>query len=399
MYLEHFGLKEPPFRLSPDPHFLFLSKHHARAKAYLESTVLLEDGFVIVTGEVGSGKTTLMKSFMEELGDDVIYAHIAQTQLTPVQFLQGVLADFGFRPFQKRKAELLDMLNHFLVEQYSEGKKVLLIIDEAQNLSHRVLEEIRLLSGVETSKDKVLRIILAGQPELNKTLDSESMRQLVQRARLRFHLGPLSMDETQEYIHHRLSVAGVGEREIFDPQVLPTIYRYTGGIPRLVNTLCDTAMLCAFAEERERVEVSDVSAAVEELGWSEYGENTSSFHAMDGTSSTESDPGKVLAIVSIVDEKDDSETMVDLHAGRMILGRTSDNDIQLNSKYISRHHAQIVSNSDRTYIEDLNSTNGMFHKSKRVKRRTLESGDVIVIGKHRLTYLDMRQDSAEQGKG
>jgi len=391
MYLEHFGLKEPPFRLSPDPHFLFLSKHHARAKAYLESTVLLEDGFVIVTGEVGSGKTTLMKSFMEELGDDVIYAHIAQTQLTPVQFLQGVLADFGFKPFQKRKAELLDMLNHFLVEQYSEGKKVLLIIDEAQNLSNRVLEEIRLLSGVETSKDKVLRIILAGQPELNKTLDSESMRQLVQRARLRFHLGPLSMDETNEYVQHRLSVAGAGEREIFDPQVLSTIYRYTGGIPRLVNTLCDTAMLCAFAEERPRVEVSDVSAAVEELGWSEYAENTSSFHAMDATPLPDRDPGKVVAILSIVDEKDDSETMVDLHAGRLILGRTSDNDIQISSKYISRHHAQIVSTTEQTYIEDLNSTNGIYHKSKRIKRKTLESGDVVVIGKHRLTYLDMRQ--------
>jgi general secretion pathway protein A len=141
MYLEHFGLEEPPFRLSPDPHFLFLSKHHARAKAYLESTVVLEDGFVIITGEVGSGKTTLIKCFMESLGEDVIYAHIAQTQITPVQFLQGVLADFGFEPFKMRKAELIDLLNHFLVEQYAAGKKVLLLVDEAQNLSPQVLEE------------------------------------------------------------------------------------------------------------------------------------------------------------------------------------------------------------------------------------------------------------------
>jgi len=394
MYLEHFGLKEPPFRLSPDPHFLFLSKHHARAKAYLESTVLLEDGFVIVTGEVGSGKTTLMKSFMEELGDDVIYAHIAQTQVTPVQFLQGVLADFGFKPFQKRKAELIDMLNHFLVEQYAEGKKVLLIVDEAQNLSNRVLEEIRLLSGVETSKEKVLRIILAGQPELNKTLDAENMRQLVQRARLRFHLGPLSPEETDEYIHHRLAVAGAGDREVFQPETLPVIFRYSGGIPRLVNTLCDTAMLCAFAEEREAVGVDDVTAAVEELGWSEYAESTSNFRTLDASALAPMEKGPVLAMLSIVDERDESETVVDLHAGRMILGRTSDNEIQVNSKYISRHHAQFVSNNEETYVEDLNSTNGIYFKNKRVKRRSLCSGDIVLIGKHRLTYVDMRGEEA-----
>lgn len=401
MYLEHFGLKEPPFRLSPDPHFLFLSKHHARAKAYLESTVLLEDGFVIVTGEVGSGKTTLMKSFMEELGEDVIYAHIAQTQVTPVQFLQGVLADFGFKPFQKRKAELIDMLNHFLVEQYAEGKKVLLIVDEAQNLSNRVLEEIRLLSGVETSKEKVLRIILAGQPELNKTLDADNMRQLVQRARLRFHLGPLSSEETTEYIRHRLAVAGAGDREVFQPETLPVIFRYSGGIPRLVNTLCDTAMLCAFAEEREAVRVADVTAAVEELGWSEYAENTSNFRTLDASALPPVEKGAVLGMLSIIDERDESETVVDLHAGRMILGRTSDNEIQVNSKYISRHHAQFVSNNEETYVEDLNSTNGIYFKSKRVKRRSLHSGDIMYIGKHRLTYVDMRgeetpADAAEE---
>ena len=281
MYLEHFGLKESPFRLSPDPHFLYLSKHHARAKAYLDSTVVLEDGFVIITGEVGSGKTTLMKCFMESLGENVIYAHIAQTQLTPVQFLQCVLADFGFKPFKKRKAELLDMLNHFLVDQYSAGNKVLLIVDEAQNLSSQVLEEVRLLSGVETSKDKVLRIILAGQPELNQTLDSDNMRQLVQRARLRFHLGPLSERETREYVTHRLQIAGAGEHQIFDQELFPTIFRFSGGIPRLINTLCDTAMLCAFAEEKDTVGSSDLTAAIEELGWSEYAATTNSFAMPD----------------------------------------------------------------------------------------------------------------------
>ena len=401
MYLENFGLQESPFRLSPDPHFLYLSKHHARAKAYLDSTVVLEDGFVIITGEVGSGKTTLMKCFMESLGEHVIYAHIAQTQLTPVQFLQCVLADFGFKPFKMRKAELLDMLNHFLVDQYSAGNKVLLIVDEAQNLSSHVLEEIRLLSGVETSKDKVLRIILAGQPELNQTLDSDNMRQLVQRARLRFHLGPLSEKETQEYISHRLQVAGAGDREIFDQELIPTIFRFSGGIPRLVNTLCDTAMLCAFAEEKDTVGLNDLTAAIEELGWSEYAATTNSFAVPDMNRINNAGADEVVGTLFVHDEETGQESEANLHCGRAILGRTSDNDIQLDSKYISRHHAQIISNLTQSYVEDLNSTNGIFFGNRRVKRRTLKDGDEFWMGKHRLTFMcngdDAKLEDMEDG--
>jgi len=165
-YLNHFKLKEQPFRLAPDPDFVYWSKQHARAKAYMESTIWLADGFVVITGEIGSGKTTLLHSFLSELQDDVVYAVVSQTQLKPTQFLQAVLTEFGFKPFDKKKVELLDMLNMFFIEQYSNGKKVVLIIDEAQNLSKKVLEEVRMLSGIETHKEKVLRIILAGQPEL-----------------------------------------------------------------------------------------------------------------------------------------------------------------------------------------------------------------------------------------
>ncbi len=158
-YLEHFSFDKPPFGLSPDPEFVYWSKQHSRAKAYMESTIWLSDGFVVITGEIGSGKTTLLQSFLSELGDDVVYAVVSQTQLNATQFLQAVLTEFGFKPFDKKKVELLDMINMFLIEQYSAGKKVILIIDEAQNLSTKVLEEVRLLSGIETSKEKVLRII------------------------------------------------------------------------------------------------------------------------------------------------------------------------------------------------------------------------------------------------
>src|ERR1700722_20232830 len=248
MYLEPFKLKELPFRLSPDPQFLYLSKQHARAKAYMESTIWFTDGFVVITGEIGSGKTTLIESFLKEVPADVVVAQINQTQVTAIDFLQSVLAQFGFSPFKMRKAELISTLNNFLIEQYAAGRKVLLIVDEAQNLTMRVLEEIRMLSGVETTKEKVLRIILAGQPELNHKLDAPELQQLAQRIRLRFHLGTLSSSEMRAYIHHRLEVAGAADRQIFDPQTHSEIFRLTGGVPRLVNTLCDTAMLAAFGE-------------------------------------------------------------------------------------------------------------------------------------------------------
>src|ERR1700712_4990873 len=215
MYLELFKLHELPFRLSPDPQFLYLSKQHARAKAYMESTIWVTDGFVVITGEIGAGKTTLIESFLKEIQADVVVAQINQTQVSAVDFLQAVLVQFGFSPFKMKKGELIATLNTFLIEQYAAGRKVLLIVDEAQNLSLRVLEEIRMLSGVETTKEKVLRIILAGQPELNDKLDSGELVQLAQRVRLRFHLTALSENDLQAYVLHRLEVAGSGGRKIF----------------------------------------------------------------------------------------------------------------------------------------------------------------------------------------
>ena len=250
-YLDHFKLSEQPFRLTPDPEFLYWSKQHARAKAYMESTIWLADGFVVITGEIGSGKTTLLQSFLSELDDNVIYAVVSQTQLTPTQFLQAILTEFGFKPFKKRKVELLDMLNMFLLEQYSGGKKVVLVVDEAQNLTKKVLEEIRLISGIETHKEKVVRIILAGQPELRDTLDSPSLKQLMQRVRLRFHIGPLDKREMREYIERRLAVAGRKKKDLFDDGSFDAIYLFSGGVPRLINTLCDTALLCAFADDKK----------------------------------------------------------------------------------------------------------------------------------------------------
>ena len=270
-FLEHFNLNEQPFGLTPDPKFIYWSEQHSLAMSYMQSTTLLAEGFVVITGEIGSGKTTLLQSFLGEAEDDIEYALVSQTQLKPAQFLQAVLAEFGLKPFDKHKVELLDMLNMFLIEQYSGGKKVILIIDEAQNLSKKVLEEIRMLSGIETHKEKVLRIILAGQPEFEDTLESPGLEQLAQRIRLRCHIGPLSDPEMRDYIEHRLKVAGNEDNDLIADDAFGPIYRYTGGIPRLINTLCDTALLCAFADDKQNVDAEDVMSAVKELNWTNYG--------------------------------------------------------------------------------------------------------------------------------
>ena len=399
MYLELFKLKELPFRLSPDPQFLFLSKDHARAKAYMESTIWFTDGFVVITGEIGAGKTTLIETFLRELEKDVIVAQINQTQVSVIEFLQAVLVQFGFSPFQMKKAELLATLNQFLIEQYSAGRKVLLIVDEAQNLNLRVLEEIRMLSGIETTKEKVLRIILAGQPELNEKMDAPELVQLVQRVRLRFHLSALSSEDTMSYVLHRLEVAGSQGREIFQPACYPIIDRYTGGVPRLINTLCDTAMLAAFNAERDQVLPEDLEAAIAELQWSEFAVRTAAdmpapvIHGRAAKHSAppaaDSGPAAPLARLLLISE---GHTVSErpLYRGRVIIGRASDAELRVDSRAISRYHCQIISNDRLSVIEDLNSTNGIYIKDKRLRRHNLNDGDVITLGLHQLMYIDER---------
>ena len=394
-YLEHFKLDEPPFRLTPDPEFVYWSKQHARAKAYMESTIWLADGFVVITGEIGSGKTTLLQSFLTELDDDIVYAVVSQTQLNAKEFLQAVLTEFGFKPFDKEKVELLDILNVFLIEQYSNNKKVVLIVDEAQNLSRKVLEEIRMLSGIETHKEKVLRIILAGQPELKETLELPELKQLLQRVRLRFHIGPLGRNEMREYIDHRLSIAGRTANDLFDASALECIYRYCGGVPRLINTLCDTALLCAFADDKETISQQEIMAAAKELDWKEYEYNTDVLQQVARPVFT---PASVKGITQI-EVRCDGESLETLSfaPGRVIIGRSPDNEIYIDSKFVSRHHAQIVSDERGAFIEDLNSTNGVFIGEQQIKKYQLQDGDIISLGVNELVYRDLRGDDTSVG--
>jgi len=250
-----------------------------------------------------------------------------------------------------------------------------------------------MLSGVETTKEKVLRIILAGQPELNDKLDAPELEQLTQRVRLRFHLQTLSESEMRGYIQHRLEVAGAGDRELFAPDTYPEIYRYCGGVPRLINTLCDTAMMAAFTADRDTVTRDDVTNAVEELRWLDFAHRPH-HHAPEAerlppppTVAQDGRPALGRLLVAT-----DGRTVqeIPLRAGRVIIGRTPDNDLHIDSRFISRHHCQVITTPHSCVIEDLNSTNGIFVKSNRVRRHYLNDGDVVLIGKHELIYVDER---------
>ncbi|MGC8811452.1 MAG: ExeA family protein [bacterium] len=251
MYEHFYGLKENPFSLTPDPHYLYLGENHREALAQLIYGVRQKKGFIVLTGEVGTGKTTIIRSFMETLNGSQSNTRVAllfNPRLSVNEFFQYILKDFGINSNGATKGEYLHALYEYLIDAYQKDEKVVLIIDEAQGLSKELLEEIRLLSNLETSKAKLLQIVLVGQPELGHTLLQDELRQLRQRVNLQHHLPPLSESETGGYIRKRLRIAGC-RNPIFTPQAIKEIYKYTGGVPRLINVLCDNALLTGYALE------------------------------------------------------------------------------------------------------------------------------------------------------
>ena len=253
MYNSFFSFKERPFKLVPNPAYLYLSQSHEEALAHLTYAIASGDGFVQITGEVGTGKTTLCRAFLEQLDDNHEAAYIFNPKLDALQLLQSINDEFGIRSDLNTVKELIDHLNHFLMEKRAEGKKVLLLIDEAQKLNEDVLEQLRLLSNLETRQDKLIQIILVGQPELGETLDSYDLRQLSQRITLACHIMPLTYKETKNYIQHRINIASRKNGIPFDSAAFRTIYKYSRGIPRLVNIACDRSLLTAFGLNKKRI--------------------------------------------------------------------------------------------------------------------------------------------------
>ena len=262
MYLSFYGLREAPFRPTPDPKFLYQSARHADALAQLVYGVRERKGFILLTGEIGTGKTTLLRALFDQLDETTPVAYVPNTTVGIDGVLEYAFLEWGLPSAKAMShAQRLSALNRFLIERHRAGVTPVLVIDEAQNLSISTLEAVRLLSNFETTKQKLMQILLVGQPELRAKVLAPELRQLKQRIALRCHLRPLSPEETRLYIEHRLRVAGARDMPFSEPAIAK-IARYSGGTPRLINTVCDHALLAAFAENKRRIDVDDVEGAI-----------------------------------------------------------------------------------------------------------------------------------------
>jgi general secretion pathway protein A len=267
MYASFFGLNEKPFSITPDPRYLFLSERHAEALAHLVYGINEAGGFIQLTGEVGTGKTTVVRSLLTQAPKHAEIALILNPRMTPPEFLLAICEELGIAVEQKSEGslkDLVDLLSFHLLKAHAEGKRIVLVVDEAQNLGPDVLEQVRLLTNLETETQKLLQIILIGQPELRELLGRIELRQLAQRITGRYHLDPLEKEETAAYVRHRLRVAGA-TREIFTSGALREVQRLSGGVPRLINIVCDRALLGAFTEDRHLVRANVVRRAAGEV--------------------------------------------------------------------------------------------------------------------------------------
>jgi len=268
MYWDYFGFREPPFTLTPNPEFLFLSRFHQEAFAHLLYAIDTRAGFIELSGEVGTGKTTIIRTLLGQLAPETHRtALIFNPTLSPLGLLQEINREFGIPAGSAETRELHQALNEFLLRENSAGRIVVLVIDEAQNLSTEVLEQVRLISNLETTREKLIQIVLVGQPELKKLLAREDLRQLSQRITVRYHLRPMDPGDIHSYIRHRIKIAAEGrEPVIFSAGAVKGIARYSGGLPRLINGVCDRALLLAYTRETREISAAMAALAIADLG-------------------------------------------------------------------------------------------------------------------------------------
>jgi type II secretory pathway predicted ATPase ExeA/pSer/pThr/pTyr-binding forkhead associated (FHA) protein len=375
MYEQYFKLSCRPFNLDPDPRFMYMTAQHSRAVANIKFALMNRDSFVIVTGEIGIGKTTILNTVLKELGPGYVTAKLVHTTLSDIELLQALLSEFGMPIYKRKKVLLLDTLRSFFLEQYRAGKHVVIIVDEAQNLTASALEELRLLSCIDTSDRRIVSIVLTGQPNLDDVLDAPGLIQLRQRARLRQKLDAMTEAETIEYVGHRLEVAGGRVQDIFEPDALAEVHRLTYGIPRLINTLCDTALTACMVEGQPRVTVDTLDSVVQELRWQWFEERDTGKPARPA----QADPSGSGATLMVYRGGQLLE-QAEANAFPFVIGRSNANDLVVIDKEVSRRHALIDCIGGIYVVEDLNSRNGILVNQKRRARALLRSGDTISFG-------------------
>ena len=395
MYQEFFGLNCRPFDLAPDPRFLYLSEQHSRAAANVRFALMNHDSFVVITGEIGTGKTTVVNMALRELDQQYVTARLVHTTLNDIELLQALLSEFGIANYGTRRVKLLDELRMFFLDQHLAGRHVVVLVDEAQHLSHAALEELRLLTCIDTQDRRLVSIALTGQPALDDVLDHASMAPLRQRTRLRQRLRPLDSTETPEYIRHRIGVAGANADDIFTPAALREIHRLTLGTPRLINTLCDSVLMFCKVAQQKHVDVEMLANVVDELGW----------RWQDAAGRRAKDPDEQALTGA---QGRDRASLRAYSNGRLVakidienlpcrIGRGSDNDLVIHEKEISRHHALIDRVDGHYIISDLDSSNGLLVNSRRCDSATLKSGDVITIAPVNMVFSAAASASEKLG--
>lgn len=385
MYDYFFQLSCRPFDLAPDPKFLFMTGQHARAAANVRFALMNHDSFVVITGEIGTGKTTVLNSALRALGSQYVAARLIHTTLTDVELLQALLSEFGISNYSTKKVKLLDELRAFFLEQHLAGRHVVIIVDEAQHLNPAALEELRLLSCIDSQDRRIVSIVLTGQPALDDVLDDASLAQLRQRTRLRQRLRPMDENETAAYIRHRLKLAGGNADAIFAPDTYPEIYRLTLGIPRLINTLCDTTLTACMVDLRQRADLETIASVVKELGW----------RWAEAEGRRKKDPDELrtgpprAGTRAYLDLYSDGKVLQrnEIRSVPYSIGRTPGNGLIIDEQGVSRRHALVDRVDGQYVIEDLNSLNGVLINGKQRETALLKSGDIVTIGRARLVFV------------
>jgi len=320
MYEAFYGLKSHPFQLNPDPHFYFGSKQHRRAKAYLDYGVSRNDGFIVITGEIGAGKTTILRGLLNSLQQsNIVAGHLVTTQLDAEDTLRMVGAAFGFQAKGSSKAELLSALEAFLLSHARQGKRCLLVVDEAQNLTPRAVEELRMLSNFQLGSQSLLQSFLVGQPEFREILQRPEMEQFRQRVSATCHIGPLDLAETEAYILHRLKCAGSTGEPHFEPAAFPAIFAASHGIPRRINSICDRLLLLGYMDDRKHLTLADVETVLRDFAGEAGSERRPAVNGHAATPATLGGPDVDIALPL---------PRLDLQSAEGIVRRLNDLDFQ-----------------------------------------------------------------------
>ena len=397
MYYEYFNLKEHPFRLTCEPKYFYLSPEHTHANAMMEFALIKRQGIMLLTGEVGTGKTMLVQHFLSRLDTGYKIISINQTKLSDTEFLQLLLLEMDEPVTQDdQKDELFTSIRAKLEEQHSQDLHTIIFIDEAQNLDPGILKLLFQLSQLRVESQRICTVYLVGQNKIRETLESPEVSDSLSNINSKYHLGPLNLKDIRRYIFHRLAVAGGHKSVKFDKEVFPVIETYTGGRPRLINVLTDHILTYAFMEELKEVTAKTVDRAIEDLQWLPFGVQYGNEQPRNPDVFKEERRHSYKLVIRI-NNKVQGEYFI--RKKRINIGRHRDNDLRIDDPLISRQHAQILQQGRTIYLRDLNSTNGTYVNSKRVDIAALEEGTVVKLGNCLLTFLrnNKPQTTSESG--